>query len=282
MVFVSHNATTRKAQLADAVDNAVLFASHGHGVFPLHSINAEGRCTCCRDCSSPGKHPLATIAPNGFKNATTDEEIIRGWFDLYPWVNYGVATKGLVVIDVDPRNGGDIRKLVTRTRALPHTWQVRTGGGGDHIIFAGSMDACSPVKGIDLKSHGGYIVGPGSLHKSGKRYHWHADSHPDNTALAPAPTWLIDLAQEPPTELDRRRSPEHWQRIAHEGACEGARNNTTASLCGHLLRAGIRADIVFELLVAWNASRNSPPLPEDEIENIVLSIAKKDRARRGQ
>ena len=55
------------------------------------------------------------------------------------------------------------------TRALPHTWRVRTGGGGEHIIFqntlgikGGDLD-----RGIEIKAKGGYIVGVGCKHVSG-------------------------------------------------------------------------------------------------------------------
>ena len=55
------------------------------------------------------------------------------------WLNYGIATGPLLVVDIDPRNGGDKQweKLYRKpSRYLPHTWEVITGSGGRHIIFA--------------------------------------------------------------------------------------------------------------------------------------------------
>ena len=66
------------------------------------------------------------------------------------------------------------------------------------------------------------------------------------------------------------------------GAEEGARNSTTASLAGHLLRHGIQADVVEDLLLGWNRVRNQPPLPNVENFRTVVSIARLEMARRGQ
>ncbi len=61
--------------------------------------------------------------------------------------NIGVATgsaSGVVVIDIDPRHGGDreFAKLKQRFGLLPRTLTCDTGGGGQHYYFrapAGGM-----------------------------------------------------------------------------------------------------------------------------------------------
>jgi hypothetical protein len=118
---------------------ALWFAAQGHAVLPLHSINDAGACTCGRsDCPSPGKHPYAPLAPNGVKNATCSAPIIKAWFDEAYWLNYGTATDQLLVIDVDTKHDG-LKKWTDLcgepTRPLIHTWQVRTGSGGLHVMF---------------------------------------------------------------------------------------------------------------------------------------------------
>ena len=91
---------------------------------------------------------------------------MRQWFDEAYWLNYGISTDKLLVIDVDTKNDGlkTWRDMSTQpTRAVPHTWQVKTGSGGLHVIFDnpeakvrnGELD-----KGVDLRGIGGYIVGP--------------------------------------------------------------------------------------------------------------------------
>src|SRR5262245_25890007 len=118
---------------------ALWFASKGYPVLPLHSVTENGACTCgAPDCHSPGKHPYATLAPNGLKTATAELKAVRQWFAEAYWLNYGVTTDKLLVIDVDTKNDGrgTWRSMwMVPTRALPNTWTVRTGSGGLHVIF---------------------------------------------------------------------------------------------------------------------------------------------------
>ena len=64
-------------------------------VFPLHKI-INGKCSC--GCSSAGKHPLHKNWQHTTHAEPIDSEYTTG---------YGVlVTNGLLVIDVDARNGG--------------------------------------------------------------------------------------------------------------------------------------------------------------------------------
>ncbi len=80
------------------------------------------------------------------------------------------ATVGCTVVDVD-----DLSKLEAVLRVLGDTpYRVTSGreGGGIHLWYAGvvrSRNAIAP--GIDLKSEGGYVIAPGSVHpKTGAPY----------------------------------------------------------------------------------------------------------------
>jgi Bifunctional DNA primase/polymerase, N-terminal len=178
---------------------ALWFAAQGYPVLPLHSLTDTGACTCGdAACLSPGKHPFAPFAPHGLKDATVEAGIIRGWFAEHYWLSYGIVTDELLVIDVDPRNGGDqtwASISCQPTRALPHTWRVRTGGGGEHICFqntlgikGGDLD-----RGIEIKAKGGYIVGVGCKHVSGRLYAWQPQCSPKHAPLAEPPPWLKHL-----------------------------------------------------------------------------------------
>ncbi|MBL8696034.1 MAG: bifunctional DNA primase/polymerase, partial [Planctomycetes bacterium] len=90
--------------------------------------------------SSPqrGKRPLC---PHGFKDATTDEAALRTWWTRWPDANVGLATgspSGLIVVDVDPRNGGleSLASLPEWKAHIEQTLCVRTGGGGFHAYFS--------------------------------------------------------------------------------------------------------------------------------------------------
>ena len=76
---------------------------------------------------------------NGVHDATRDADLIRAWGKLCPHGNIGLAcgeASGMVVLDVDPRNGGDttIRGLAVK-HSLPRGPRARTGNGGWHLLF---------------------------------------------------------------------------------------------------------------------------------------------------
>jgi hypothetical protein len=73
------------------------------------------------------------------------------------------------------------------------------------------------------------VVGPPSIHPSGRPYAWSVDSAPE---FADAPVWLVAKIMAPVVQLDERRPPEHRTQQAHDGAAEGARNMTLASMAG--------------------------------------------------
>jgi putative DNA primase/helicase len=180
-------------------------------VFPLHYPVQRGRtlmCSCGRaDCPSPGKHPFSRLVPHGLKDATTDPKQIAAWWGRSPYLNIAVVTAGLLVIDVDPRHSG-YESLVALEEAadiLPHTWCVITGSEGRHIYMvlpsgtSVSHSAGKLGRGLDIRTTGGYVVAPPSIHISGKAYSW-LDS-PEDAPLAPAPAWLIDkLKPQPPAQ----------------------------------------------------------------------------------
>lgn len=160
-------------------DYAVVHASKGHHVFPAHSV-ILGLCTCRNpECTSPGKHPLI----KGWREkATINTDQIRIWWDEWPWANIGIATGGiseLIVLDVDvstTKNGPlSLANLEARYHALPSTYTVRTGSGGLHYYFAANSivlrnSAGRLGEGLDIRSEGGFVIAPPSLHVSGNRY----------------------------------------------------------------------------------------------------------------
>lgn len=138
--------------------------------------------------------------------------------------NIGVRLRSTdLVIDVDPRNGGD--KSLTRLAAdvgldmngSPH---VKTGGGGDHFYLRKPADLATKGKlpqypGIDFKSRGGQVVAPGSVHPStGRAYE--AEFFlvgPHETPNAPAP--LLRLLEVTWQQGGEERA-ERWGEISPE------------------------------------------------------------------
>ena len=134
---------------------------------------------------------------HGFKNATTDERTIIAWWTRWPNANVAIATgrvSGFIVLDVDPRNGGN-ESLAEHERVhgpIAATVRVNTGGGGQHILFL--MPENTPIKsgklapGLDVKADGGYVIAPPSIHPDGGAYKWACD--PNRTAIAQDHPWV--------------------------------------------------------------------------------------------
>jgi hypothetical protein len=220
--------------------NALAFAARGYPVLPLFGI-VDGKCGCGNpSCGrSAGKHPHGRFAPNGLKNATTDRAVIKRWFADVPTINYGICTDQLPTVDIDPRSGGDKAWLeLIRKYYDVHSWRAVTGGGGQHIMFGSTSKPIANGKlarGIDVKGVGGYIVGVGSLHLSGKRYKWFPQCHPREVELKAPPQWIIDkLGETKPTRHNSKlRTPEYYNELLAP-ALNGERHARVTALIGHL------------------------------------------------
>ena len=152
-------------------------------------------------CNPGGKTPLTY---SGFWDATTDAHHIEAWWDRWPRANVGVPTgerSGLLVLDVDPRDGGP-ESLVALERVngpLPQTAKARTGGGGVHVFFRYPAGEALPVRnsagrlgpGLDVRGEGGYGVVPPSRTQSA--YQWLDRMPPAD------PTWLLECLRSRPS-----------------------------------------------------------------------------------
>jgi len=279
------------------VEFARLYVRAGLAVLPLHYPLPQGTnfgCSCGKpDCHSPAKHPVGSLAPQGLKNATTDPGTVERWFADQPW-NVGIATgaaSGIVVVDIDPRHGGDesLVALERQNGPVPATWRFLTGGGGEHLLFrhpGGTVpnSAGEIANGVDVRGDGGYIVAAPSLHICGRRYAISVDHHPDETPLAHLPAWLLAAVR--PTAPGIKRQPAsatEWRRRIANAVPEGERNVALARIAGMLLGRRIDPHSCLDLLLALNATHCQPPLSESEVLGIVASIARREyvgRARR--
>lgn len=189
------------------IEYALAYAALGWPVIPLHTVR-EGKCSCSNDkCENQGKHPH-WFTPNGIDNSTTDADTIRRWWEAVPDMNIGIHLQpaGLLVVDVDPRNGGD-------TSLLPFdldTLSARTGNG-EHFIYRvpeGYEPVSSQWAGVDIKWRG-YIVAEPSLHLTGRRYgfrDWEVLSG-EVPEIAVAPAQLIKVMGT--VEADKSFGTEH-------------------------------------------------------------------------
>ena len=230
------------------------------------------------------KFPRIRWEPYQYRVADPAE--VERWFDRWPDSNIGIVTgqvSGLVVVDVDPRHGSEdsIAAWDSAGRILPETVEAATGGGGRHLYFRAPTvflrNRVGLAPGIDLRANGGLVVAPPSIHPSGGRYLWRPGCAPGDRAPAALPDWLCRMASG--AGVRSGHSLDHWRKLVSEGVPEGTRNNTMASLAGHLLWHGIDPQVTLELLLCWNRTRCRPPLDDAEVAGVVASIARLHEAK---
>jgi hypothetical protein len=271
---------------SEALPFALNMAEQGIAVFPVYGCT-DGICHCPvgSECRSAGKHPIPTLTPRGVKNATTDTAQIRRWFAKEPHANLAWAMGGplrLIGVDVDPRAGGDA-SLCDLVEAHGDEWldtfTVRTGSLGNHFVYR-LPEGVEPHRGklapgIDLKSEGGYLVAPPSVHAMGRRYEVEK-----NVYIALAPEWMVEELMRKADEPER--VPVDFQAYRERKAtgggpviAEGERNDRLFRVGCALWgkgEVGSRAELL-QRLMETNVERVSPPLDSDEVYKIVDSIS---------
>ena len=164
----------------------------GFRIFPLHGVT-RGVCDCRdKECTSLYKHPRASNwqytpvwSAEQMDTMETYGHLATGW---------GVLVGNHLVIDIDPRNGGDVsyEQLCADTGIdfkKESGFVVSTGGGGWHIYFKRPESLAllyhlDNYPGVDFKSSG-FVVGCGSLHASGDLYECEKGG-PDTVGDTPA------------------------------------------------------------------------------------------------
>ena len=258
---------------------ALAYAQRGWAVLPLHNPNEHGACSCgVPKCPSPGKHPIPALVKNGLLGASADPAQVARWWSQRPEANIGIvcgAVSGLLVIDVDGPEGEDTLALLeSELGPLPETVEALTGKGR-HLYFKHPGGNVRPSAGklglrLDIRSDNSYVVGPESLHYTGRRYMWEATHGPEDVPLAELPErWAQRLRE------DKPRSPQKEQ---PDVIPDGERNARLTSMAGALRRQGADADAILAALLIANEKQCSPPLDTGEVERIAHSIARYEPA----
>lgn len=113
--------------------------------------------------------------------ATTDHEVIKGWWAKQDYNVGAVIPDNHVVIDIDPQNGGSIRALERLAGVkMPATMTVKSGRGGGsvHLHYLRPFPRTTKVRmpvGIDVLTRA-QVVMPPSIHPAtGRPYRWGPD-----------------------------------------------------------------------------------------------------------
>ncbi len=271
-------------------------------VFPVWGMR-HGKCGCGQSHISPkdmGKHPLGG---HGHKDATTDKDVLDAYWpaieaggDSFHNIGLPCDANNLVVIDVDPRNGGleSWVRLDAAIGGFPETLTALTGAWGSErgrhyyfrvpegTVFHGAIDG---YPGIDVK-HKGYVLLPPSMHGSGVGYEWTVPGGPFSVMPAVLPEELGKLirkgvrsggsggalgASDTYGVLDWKGKKLDIDAIVSKGIPEGERINTIypilCALANQYPVASGHGEAAFKQVARVINNRGCrPPLPDDELE----------------
>jgi hypothetical protein len=156
---------------------ARVYAGSGWPVFVLgRSKRPVANCAACHTAGQGhDRAGCGCLTCHGFYAATTDLDRLAAMLAAVPSGLLAIRTgsaSGLLVVDIDPRNGGQLdRTLMTPTAT------VATGGGGWHLYYrhpgVPTVGELPGHPGVDIKGDGGYVAAPPSVHpRTRQAYQW--------------------------------------------------------------------------------------------------------------
>jgi len=186
----------------------------------------------------------------------------------------GVRTghvSGLLVVDIDPRNGGNTWYRENGSRlSCRRIHQTRSGGW--HLLYqmpTGSViknSAGSIAPGVDIRAEGGQIIWWPS----------HACPVELDDSVGPPPPWLVEAIMGPSTGLTDIGRPN--SRYGQHP--KGGRNQALARVAGMMRSDGQDLPELQIALLTYNAKHCDPPLDEAEVRSVAASIC--ERYPRGE
>ena len=239
--------------IVSKLDAALTYASWGWRVLPV----------------VPNDKRPATA--HGVNDATSDADQIRKWWSANPEFNIGIAAgeaSGIVVFDIDPRNGGDDSwdAFIKEHGDTPDGAYQLTAGGGQHYIanWQDGIKSCELRPGVDLLANGRYfLASPSTI--NGKSYEWEASSDPfDGVAPFTIPEpWRAAMAVR-----------KVISNAAESGLITGNRNAGLTAIAGSMRHYGLSEHEIHAALMVANATRCEIPLPASEVAQIAHSVAR--------
>jgi len=262
------------------LEHALHYAKMGLSVIPVHSVK-DGECSCGSPrCNAPGKHPR--LKWKGRTKTALTERQLRDWWEKYPDSNVGIVTgeiSGIAVVDIDGEEGlRSLEEAGLPIDELPTAPTAKTGGGGIHIIYRypekqDIKTRAGILPNVDIRSDGGFIVAPPSVHISGNSYEWMEGRNLDD--LDPSDFDFSLLVEEKDKADDKPKTGTKWYENYLRGVGEGERNNAATKLAGRYYSMGMSDAEVSLLLSAWNMN-NNPPIPENELQRVISSIKERE------
>lgn len=259
-------------------------------VFPLWPI-VDGKCGCGRStCKDIGKHPKIKW---------------RHWegFEISEDGACGIRTgDGLFIVDLDvkeDRDGVASFHALANGRDIPDTLVIATPSGGFHLYFQAPegvlvANRVALAPGVDVRGEGGFVVGPGSPHKSGGTYKAFTS---EETPIVEAPAWLLELVRKPEKESpktthhtidpdsDEGKRAVAWVREWLETAEPSIEGQDGSGRCLYTaiecMRSALPLETIQSLLEEVYNPRCEPPWSVEEIRHKVIDADLKADFPRG-
>ncbi len=248
---------------------AIGWALAGHPVIPVWWPEPDGSCACGNPHPGPesrniGKHPITELVEHGVSEATRNAILIGRWFRKFPDANYGIQVgKRFVVLDFDSETSlaRFKRALAELGIVLPVTIIVRSGRGFHVWLSVPENVEIAAPDFIETVKHGNaYVIGPGSLHVSGRRY---KRVTPRGTPIGACPPALL--------ERMTRRGPRGPVVRTGGKVPAGNRHAVWVSFAGYLHNLGLDREQKIHLMLALRdcAFENPTEKPESKAREIA-------------
>ena len=229
------------------VDSALKLASRQMAVIPLRPRS---------------KSPLTRHA---HKDATTDANTIAAWFEERPDANIGIATgkvSGVVVIDVDGEEGAKTLAEHERKHGpLPKTLTAATARG-KHLYFEYPAGRIIPTSkklgpGIDVKSCGGYVLAPPSVHPYGPVYKW-SDA---DAEIQPLPAWMLATLT---ATGEKKVSKDDGKKVS-----KGDRQDALRKFACEVMNEGAGREELRDAVHLYNQEKCRPAKSKKQVDELV-------------
>lgn len=274
------------------LEAALAYAARGWRVIPCHAVQ-NGRCSCHKgkNCRSKGKHPRLNAWE---KAATTDEEVIAGWFDRWPLSNVGLVwgpDSKIIDIEFDDEIGRQNAEKLLGECFTPSYRSRRSV----HRLFRWQEglpeEAVGHVAGLEVRTGtngGAQSIAPPSVHESGASYEWLPGLSPEDVDPQPIPPGMLDVifgrnvpavsGTDDPLAVNlfpgekRQRSRTVFEK-PHLYESKDERDNSFLSFACRFAQRSPNIDDAQEQADLWQTlnlynSKCVPPLDQDELNRI--------------
>jgi len=244
----------------DIIASAMEYIDLGYVVFPVYLFKKEGD-------AKVTKLPLI----KAWQKLSYNKENLLHNFEQHKGKANGIGlptgrVNKVFVLDVDL--GADIKG-----KELPPTPCATTLSGGRHFYYEYEPygNTVNKEKNLDTRCEGGFVVLPPSSYGNAS-YEWNLSL--TDVSMATIPQWI----KQELLGLGERKTVFKMS----GGVGNGERNNSAASVIGHVLKRldeSLWHDFAWVGFVEWN-KRNTPPMSKDELKKVFISIASREKMRR--